>query len=51
MNDTEILDWLQDNLVGLWQNCNDTYTMACLDGKVVAPSLRECVEIAVKGLK
>ena len=49
MTDKEILDWLQDNIVRLWQNCDETYTMSYIDGgEIRAASLRECVEKAAK---
>lgn len=53
MTDTQIVDWIEDNLVYLHQNMQDKLEMIYLlpDGGqnvVVADSLRECVELAEK---
>lgn len=53
MTDTQIVDWIEENLTRLHLNVQDKLEMLYLDSKgvqnvVVADSLRECVELAVK---
>lgn len=53
MTDTQIVDWIEENLTRLHQNMRDQMEMTYLnlDGVetvVVADNLRECVELAVK---